>query len=76
MLAYAVAVPCCCCYSAQACAAAVVVLLELVMLVSVLCYYEFLVQVLVQDSVKKFLTELGMSNWGFSPVLLAWSCAV
>jgi hypothetical protein len=76
MLAYAIAVPCCCCCSAQACVAAVVVLLKLVLLVSVSCYCEFLVQVLVQDSVKNFLTEPCMINWGFSPVLLAWSCAV
>jgi hypothetical protein len=49
MLAYAVAVPCCYCCSAEACATAAVVLLLWVP-----------VQVLVQDSVKNFLTELGM----------------
>jgi hypothetical protein len=73
MLAYAIDVPCCCCFSAQTCAAtAVVVLLELVLLGSVCCYYELLVQVLVMN----FLTALGMVNWDFPPVLLAWSCAV
>jgi hypothetical protein len=34
------------------------------------------VQVLVQDSVKDFLTELSMFNCGFPLVLLAWSYAV
>jgi hypothetical protein len=66
MLAYAIAVPSCCCFSAQTCAAtAVVVLLELVLLGSVCCYCELLVQVSVQDSVKNFLTELDMFNWDF-----------
>jgi hypothetical protein len=77
MLAYAIAVPCCFCFSAQTCAAtAVVVLLELVLLGYVCCYCELLVQVSVQVSVKNFLTALGMVNWDFPHVLLAWSCAV
>jgi hypothetical protein len=77
MLAYAIAVPCYGCFSAQTCAAtSVVVLLEFVLLGSVCCYCELLVQVSVQVSVKNFLTALGMVNWDFPPVLLAWSCAV
>jgi hypothetical protein len=55
----------CYCYSARACAVNLCTLLLWVP-----------VQVLVQDSVKNFLTQHGMINWGFSPVLLAWSCAV
>jgi hypothetical protein len=70
MLAYAIAVPCCCCCSTQTCAATAVVLLELVLLGSVCCYCELLVQVSVQDSVKNFLADLDMFNWGFSLVLL------
>jgi hypothetical protein len=63
MLAYAVAVPCYC--SAQACAATPVVL-ELVLLVTVYAIVSFSASVSA-DSVKNFLTKLGMINWGFSP---------
>jgi hypothetical protein len=58
------------------CYVVVAALLKLVLLLllwsySSLCYDAlYAVQVSVQDSVKNFLTELDMFNWGFSPVLL------
>jgi hypothetical protein len=58
------------------CYAVVAALLKLVLLLllwfysSLCCDALYVVQVSVQDSVKNFLTELDMFNWGFSPVLL------
>jgi hypothetical protein len=57
------------------CYAVVAALLKLVLLLlwfysSLCCDALYTVQVSVQDSVKNFLTELDMFNWGFSPVLL------
>jgi hypothetical protein len=57
--------------------AVVAALLKLVLLLLLLWFYSslccdalYVVQVSVQDSVKNFLTELDMFNWGFSLVLL------
>jgi hypothetical protein len=69
MLAYAAL---CCCCSAHSCAATTVValltlvlLLLLLLCLSLCCDALYAVQLLVQDSVKSFLTELDMLNWGF-----------
>jgi hypothetical protein len=49
-----------------------VLLLLLLLCLSLCCDALYAVQLLVQDSVKSFLTELDMLNWGFSPVMLAY----